>query len=117
MSEESGLDIEYFRQRLKEARAEILDANAKGGEGTQAVELDQTRVGRVSRIDAMQAQAMSVAAQCRRQQELDRIDAALKLMEEGEYGYCLECGEKIDAARLEIDPAATHCVQCASKIE
>lgn len=95
----------------------IFDADTTGAAGAKAVELDQTRIGRVSRMDAMQAQAMSLAAHDRRYQQLGRINAALERIEQGEYGFCLDCGEPIDMARLEIDPAVTHCVQCASRIE
>jgi DnaK suppressor protein len=94
-----------------------LEAGNDDTTGTKTVELDQTRVGRVSRIDAMQSQAMSVAAAGRREQEIGRIDAALRRMDEGEYGYCLECGQEIGAARLEIDKAASHCVKCAARLE
>jgi DnaK suppressor protein len=112
-----GPDIARLRQRLITARMAILDADATEADGAKAVELDQTRVGRVSRMDAMQAQAISLAAHDRRYQQLSRVNAALERIEQGEYGFCLECGEPIGIARLEIDPAATHCVQCASRIE
>ena len=81
------------------------------------VELDQSRVGRLSRMDALQGQAMSREAGRRRHEELARIGAALIRVEEGEYGYCLRCGEEIAAGRLEVDPAATLCIQCASAAE
>jgi DnaK suppressor protein len=107
----------YYRELLLARREAISNAGEEGAASTTAVELDQTRVGRVSRIDAMQAQAMSVAAAGRRDQEIARIDSALVRMGEGEYGYCLECGREIASARLEIDPAASHCIECAASLE
>ncbi len=77
------------------------------------MELDQTRQGRLSRIDALQQQAMAAETQRRRTLELRRIDAALRRIDAGEYGYCLTCGEEIAPARLKFDPAATQCVPCA----
>lgn len=77
------------------------------------VELDQQSVGRLSRQDSLQVQAMAKAAEARRAQEIRRIDAALRRVEEGEYGWCVECGEVIDARRLEIDPATPRCSACA----
>ena len=115
--EDTGPDIAHFRRKLEDRREALILAESDGAAGAKTVELDQTKVGRVSRIDAMQAQAMSVAASGRREQELARINAALARMDEGEYGYCLECGHAIADARLEIDPAATHCVKCASSLE
>jgi DnaK suppressor protein len=45
-------------------------------------------------------------------QLLDSIDAALSRIEEGEYGYCDNCGEAIHEKRLEALPWAQHCVDC-----
>lgn len=79
-----------------------------------AVELDQTRVGRLSRMDALQNQAMALEAERRRRLELQRIDASLKRLEAGDYGYCVACGERIPVRRLELDPTLPTCVACAS---
>jgi DnaK suppressor protein len=78
------------------------------------VTLQQDSVGRLSRMDAMQQQAMAQAAQRRRGAERLRIEAALKRLDEGEWGWCLTCGEKIAEARLRHDPSVTQCVGCAS---
>ncbi len=76
------------------------------------VELDQQAVGRLSRMDALQNQAMAEAQSRRRQAERQRIEAALRRIEAGEYGYCLECGEEISPERLELDPALALCADC-----
>ena len=68
-------------------------------------------------MDALQMQSMSLEAKRRRGIELHRIAAALKRVEEGEYGYCLSCGEPISPQRLEVDIAATLCIDCAEKAE
>ena len=81
------------------------------------MELDQTRVGRLSRMDAIQAHQMAKATSRRRHVERGRIAAALKRIDDGEYGYCLSCGEMIPAPRLQIDPAASQCVGCAADSE
>ncbi|MEZ5887378.1 MAG: TraR/DksA C4-type zinc finger protein [Paracoccaceae bacterium] len=49
------------------------------------------------------------------QHELRMIEAALKRMEEGEYGYCTTCGSEIDAQRLDLIPATPFCATCASR--
>ncbi|QIG80044.1 TraR/DksA family transcriptional regulator [Stakelama tenebrarum] len=83
-------------------------------EGDRApVPLDQESVGRLSRMDAMQVQAMALAADRRRQAERARIDAALARIEEDEFGWCVECGDAIAPARLAHDPAVSHCINCA----
>ena len=94
---------------------EQLQQEAQAACGT--VTLDQSRVGRLSRMDAMQAQAMNQEAQRRRVQELGRLQAALRAADTDDYGYCEACGEEIGEARLMIDPAAPYCIQCAEKRE
>lgn len=81
------------------------------------VELDQTRVGRLSRMDALQGQAMAKATAERKQVEIRRIEAALERIETGAYGYCLQCDEAIAPLRLEADPATALCINCAEKRE
>jgi RNA polymerase-binding protein DksA len=46
-------------------------------------------------------------------QSIRSIQAALERIEEGSYGICGQCGEKISQARLEVVPEATRCVNCA----
>lgn len=81
------------------------------------VALDQQSVGRLSRMDAMQRQAMSQEQERRRAREILRIDRALQRLEEGEYGVCQECGEDISQKRLSVDPAAHLCITCARMSE
>ena len=109
--------MEVFRQKLLELKQALLKAQETGDEAEQPVELDQTRVGRLSRMDAMQAQAMSKETGRRRRLKLLQIDAALKRLDDGEFGYCQECGEEIAPARLEIDPTVLLCISCAEQSE
>lgn len=109
------MNLATYKEKLISLRDELLQVEESSREAASTVELDQTRVGRLSRMDALQGQAMSKATQQRRQIELQRIATALRRIESGDYGYCLECDEEIAPARLEIDPAATLCINCASK--
>ncbi len=114
---EQDIDLIYFKGLLNERRAEINELIEVGENAAQPVELDQTRVGRLSRMDALQAQAMSVEAKRRREIESVRISAALKRVEAGTYGECLQCSELISVARLEFNPSAPLCIQCAERKE
>jgi DnaK suppressor protein len=107
-------DPEFFRQRLLELRAELSALTAIGDEAAQTVELDQTKVGRLSRMDALQAQAMSKATNQRRAETLRGIEAALKRIDRGGYGECHLCGEYNTPTRLEFDPTAKLCIECAA---
>ena len=86
-------------------------------EQVSEIELDQSRVGRLSRMDALQNQAMGEATHQRRELELKKIASALHRLDEGEFGECLSCGEEVNHQRLAIDPAATQCIVCAEKAE
>ena len=103
-----------FRELLLERMAEIRSAEADTSEDRAPVELDQQSVGRLSRMDALQVQAMALESSRRRAAELRRIEAALARIDAGEYGFCVECGEEIAVRRLESDPATPYCVHCAS---
>jgi len=109
-----ALDTDYFHRKLVALREEIKSHGAADKESRRPVELDQQRQGRLSRMDALQAQQMSQALVRRRAQTLRRIDAALERLAEGEFGYCISCGEEIDIKRLEIDPTTPQCADCAA---
>ena len=110
-------DVERFRRRLLARQAELLAVADTAATAADTVELDQTRVGRLSRMDALQQQAMSQENQRRRALELKRIVQALSRIKEHEYGYCVECADEIAENRLEIDPATPLCIRCASERE
>ena len=115
MQKMSDTEIDEFRARL-EARLEELRELADISKAERAaVELDQTKVGRLSRMDALQVQAMAQAQAERRKAEITRTEAALKRIEEGEFGYCLSCDDPIAPKRLDADPATPVCVSCAGK--
>lgn len=105
---------EHFKQHLLARRDELNALEGSAKEGARPVELDQQSVGRLSRMDALQMQSMAQATKQRREEELQRIDAALKRIEADEYGECLRCGEEIAPQRLELDPSIALCVNCAS---
>jgi DnaK suppressor protein len=117
MSDAPKIDVAALLKRLKALQSELESVAASGAEAAQPVELDQSRVGRLSRMDAMRSQAMSVESERRRALQLSRIRAAIKRIEDGEFGYCSSCGVAIAAERLDIDPAAHLCIDCASAAE
>lgn len=114
---DTDIDIGFFRATLTALQESLEGQKKDAGQSADTVVLDQSCVGRVSRMDALQGQAMSQEAQRRRSVELVRIKQALKRIDDQEFGYCLSCGEEILRARLEIDPAATQCLSCAELSE
>ena len=49
--------------------------------------------------------------------EIARIDAALRRVAEGEYGFCVKCGAQINAERLETVPETPFCTPCATEVQ
>ena len=106
-----------MRDKLLKMRDELQRLSAMGDEAAAVVELDQSKVGRLSRMDAMQAQAVAKATANRRALMLRGIQAALERIDAGEYGRCQNCDEEIPSNRLEIEPTASYCIRCASELE
>lgn len=101
-----------YRAVLDAEMAQLLEASEESGAARKPVELDQQSVGRLSRMDALQAQAMAAALEVRRRGRRARIVAALHRMDSGDYGYCVECGSFIGLPRLDVDPTAARCRDC-----
>jgi len=109
--------LNSFKDRLLSLRAEIEALAETRKDMSSTVELDQTRTGRVSRMDALQQQEMAKAGQVRAESELSQINAALARIEDGSFGECTVCGEDIQTGRLQANPAVTLCIGCAEKKE
>ena len=109
-----AVDPERARILLTARRVELEKLSSISAESRDTVALDQQSVGRVSRMDALQQQAMAQATERHRMSDIAKIDAALRRIDDNEFGYCLECGEEIPEKRLEIDPAMALCINCAS---
>ncbi|WP_071672570.1 TraR/DksA family transcriptional regulator [Nioella nitratireducens] len=103
-----------YRPLLEQERTDLLAASDDTAEARKPVTLDQTSVGRLSRQDALQGQAMAAAMETRRNGRLTAIAAALARIDEGAFGWCEDCGDFIGSKRLDVDPCAMRCVACAS---
>ncbi|MDX2502908.1 MAG: TraR/DksA family transcriptional regulator [Gammaproteobacteria bacterium] len=105
-------EIDQFRRRLLSLRSALQKMEEEYKQTGETVELDQTRVGRLSRMDAMQSQQMALESSRRRQHQLLKIEGALSRIKSGAYGYCFICGEAIVEQRLVADPTSTRCMAC-----
>ena len=108
-------EVKQIRKKLLSLRSELQELEETSKEARAPVELDQTRVGRVSRMDAMQVQQMAQESERRREHQMLEVEAALCRIDSGEYGYCSVCEEEIDPRRLYVDPTNTRCINCADK--
>lgn len=108
-------NTKLYAEQLRALQAQLELDSETGDAAASVVELDQSRVGRLSRMDALQAQSMSQASQRRRVQQLRDIAAALNRIEAGTFGVCLDCDEPINPKRLSFDPSVRYCLGCATE--
>ena len=113
----ADLILADMRDRLLKLREDLESLAATSDQSSQIVELDQARVGRLSRMDALQAQEMAKESGRRREIILRNIAGALARVESGEYGLCQSCDDPIHQERLEFDPTTLLCIQCAERAE
>lgn len=111
------LNLKWFEEQLLDQQEELMGVADLISESSKPVTLDQNSVGRLSRMDAMQAQAMAQAGSARQQQQLKLISRALERIDSGTFGRCLECDEFVVLARLELEPSVEYCVACASQLQ
>jgi DnaK suppressor protein len=104
--------LQPFAQRIAQELDGLAQALAEVSQDASAVTLDQTSVGRLSRMDAMQQQAMAQERQHRMRLHQRQLQAAQDRVANGTYGRCCECDEDIDLPRLERDPAVVFCLPC-----
>ncbi len=107
------MNDQQIKTRLLALREELENLRRTAKDDQKPVALDQQSVGRLSRMDSLQVQAMAQADDARRAVELRKIEAALTRLEDGEYGDCVRCSAEIADARLDNDPATPFCVTCA----
>jgi len=108
----SAAHIKKFKVPLEQLRDELCELSSIAADSRKPVELDQTSVGRLSRMDALQGQAMQLETERRREIEKTKIHAALARIETGDFGYCTICDEDIALKRLEHDPSVPNCIDC-----
>lgn len=118
----SPKELEYFKQIILEKKREILEQL----ESLRERMLDENGQGFVNEnspyslhmaeqgTDAFEKEKNFLWAQ-RETKFLSYLDAALKRIEDGSYGYCIECGNPIEKGRLEAVPHTQHCVSCKLK--
>lgn len=104
-----------LRERIEAELQRLRSVSAAGQAASEIVELDQSRVGRLSRMDALQTQAMSKATTQRHQLQIQRLSAALQRLDQPEFGLCLDCDEAIAIKRLHYDPSTRLCINCQSE--
>lgn len=106
---------ENFKRMLYEKRQEIIRSSADGMKKFMSGENRQTIAAGQEQGDCSvfyQFEHMSCRQFDTQMDSIRKIDQALKRLEEGNYGYCDECGEEISMERLKVIPFALFCRDC-----
>ena len=117
MKELNVQQLACLNQKLLAQQSELGQLLKNKEADAQPVALDQSAVGRVSRIDAIQQQSMALANRANYLRRFKLVCKALKSIELNEYGYCQQCGELITYARLQLQPEVSFCIVCQTKSE
>jgi len=101
----------HIEDKIKGIKKDILSFKKL----TQPVPPDNA-IGRITRMEAINSKSINEAALGRSEATLRKLERALKIIDEEDFGLCVECEEAIPFARLMIIPETTLCVQCAEKL-
>ena len=112
MADLSERQIAQLEIDLKAMRDQLETAIEDNQGQLEPVLLDQQSVGRVSRIDAIQQQQMATALKQQQRLHLQQVNRAINELDNGDYGYCQQCGDVIAFARLKARPESVMCVKC-----
>jgi DnaK suppressor protein len=114
MADPAAEDLKgHYLPRMLEELDGLRAASDTTSQDRKPIELDQQSVGRLSRMDAMQQQAMAAAQDVRRHGRIRALEAAIRRLHNGEFGWCEDCGEFIGERRLDLDPTLVRCRDCA----
>ena len=116
----STLSTAPFKQKLLAQRASLLDqlASLRGGTvGRAEASADHFGQSEDSTAQVSTERELEFALDARENDELSMVDAALRRIEAGTYGHCIDCGAEIPAARLQAAPEASRCIACQQKAE
>lgn len=107
--------LEYFRQKLNRWRTELLDESNNTLMHLQ--EESGTSPDFADRASTETDRSIELRTRDRERKLINKIDAALKKVEDGTYGYCEETGDPINLRRLEARPIATLSIDAQERHE
>jgi DnaK suppressor protein len=111
----NDLQLEYFRRKLIVWKQELLDQSAETIDNLQ--ESGRNVADIADRASEETDRALELRTRDRQRKLVSKIDAALRRIENGEYGYCEMTGEPISLKRLDARPIATMTLEAQEKHE
>lgn len=101
--------MKQIQEQIVELRLEIKNME----ERAETVNLDQSSIGRLSRMDSLTNQGIVLSSLNKAKVRLARLEMALKEVDDDEFGFCENCGEEIALKRLRAMPESKLCIHCA----
>ena len=111
----NDLQLEYFRQKLVDWKNSIINDSRETLSHLQEDSLKEPDIA--DRASAETDWSVELRTRDRQRKLIMKIDAALKRIEEKEYGYCEVSGEQISLKRLEARPIATMTIESQERHE
>lgn len=108
--------IDFFRQLLLEERRKIVVNANQTVKGELELSSDDM-ADENDMASALYDQSFTLRMRDRERMLLSKIGKALKLIEDGDYGYCAVCDDEIAEARLKARPVTTMCIDCKEEAE
>ncbi len=110
----SAAQREELRSELERQLHRLQRSMKMTDQAIRPVALDQTSVGRLSRMDSLQSQSLSKGLREREVVQLSQIREALERIVDGSYGVCELCSGEISFERLFVFPEAPECTRCVT---
>ncbi len=107
----TGEEKDRLREKMLVDIGVLEDTAGKLLESSKPVAPDNA-IGRLTRMEAINAKSISEASLSNARDRLSRLKAALSRLDEEEFGICRECEEPIPAGRIMIMPESIYCVKC-----
>jgi DnaK suppressor protein len=104
-------DVDFFRNLLNERKQELL---TEAGKTVDGMDENGNFPDPTDRASMESDRSFTLRIRDRERKLIAKIEDALRRLEDGSYGVCEECGEKIGAARLKARPVTTLCIDCKS---
>ena len=114
MSYLTEAQIAELRDELEGQLAQLGKSMIVTDEALRTVELDQSAVGRLSRMDSLQNQSIAKSLRGRESLRLVLIQDAIRRLDEGTYGVCTVCGAGVAFGRLFVFPESPTCAPCGT---
>ncbi len=109
--------LKFLHEALLSLEIDLENQLLINKDSADIITLDQTLLGRISRVDAIQQQEMAISTRQKMQLKLHKVKVALTALGRRNYGYCRKCEELIGFPRLKAQPETNLCIACQNRAD